>query len=197
MQHIVTLPILTFDERVLSPRFGYVFQRRWLQPYESVVGMLWKFARMNGLPGHTVAAQLSPKDADPYEGFELAEVDVPRVARLLGVTQRSVRAGIGRAQVDCSPHLRFCPKCIGLGYHGRAQQLLRHARCPIHGKPLQAACRRCERPSPYRLDAQLLDAPFKCRHCRAPYALQSTPAIPARWALATPERAAITRASMA
>ena len=193
----MALPILTFDERALSPRFGYVFQRRWLQPYESVVSMLWKFARMNGLPGHAVAAQLSPQGVDPYEGCDLSKVDVPCVARLLGLTRRSVCAGIGRAPSDCSPHLRVCPKCIALGYHGRVQQLLRHARCPIHGQPLQTTCRRCERPSAYRLDAQLLDAPFKCRHCRAPYASQGTPTTPARWALATPGRAAITRALLA
>ena len=63
----MALPILTFDERALSPRFGYVFRRRWLQPYESVVSMLWKFARMNGLPGHAVDAQLSPQGVNPYE----------------------------------------------------------------------------------------------------------------------------------
>jgi hypothetical protein len=41
----MSLPILTLEQNALSPRFGYVFHRRWLQPYESVVGILWKFAR--------------------------------------------------------------------------------------------------------------------------------------------------------
>jgi len=41
------LPILTFDERKLTPSFGYFFDARWLQSYESIVGVLWKFARMN------------------------------------------------------------------------------------------------------------------------------------------------------
>lgn len=35
------LPILTFDERKLSPSFGYFFDARWLAPYESIVGVLW------------------------------------------------------------------------------------------------------------------------------------------------------------
>ena len=58
--------------------------------------------------------------------------------------------GVSFPQVDravlaaASLRLRFCPKCIALRYHGRVQQLLRHARCPIHGKPLQTTCRRCE-----------------------------------------------------
>lgn len=62
---MTSLPILTFDERVLSPRFGYVFHRRWLDPYESVVGMLWKFVRMNRLAGHAVVTQICRQHVDP------------------------------------------------------------------------------------------------------------------------------------
>ena len=37
----MTLLILTLEEHALDPRLGYVFQRSWLQPYESLVSMLW------------------------------------------------------------------------------------------------------------------------------------------------------------
>ena len=47
----MSLPILMLDQNALSPRYGYVFHRCWLQPYESVVSMLWKFIRMNRVPG--------------------------------------------------------------------------------------------------------------------------------------------------
>jgi hypothetical protein len=67
----VTLPILTLDELTLAPRHGYVFQRAWLQPYESVVGMLWKFAHMNRLPGHLVMSQLCDHSIDPYQAAHL------------------------------------------------------------------------------------------------------------------------------
>jgi hypothetical protein len=43
------LPILTFEEATLGPSLGYVFDARWLDPYESLVSMLWKFAWVNGL----------------------------------------------------------------------------------------------------------------------------------------------------
>ena len=82
----MSLPILTIDERVLSPRFGYVFQRRWLDPYESIDSMLWKFARQNRLPGHALVLQLSRQPVDPYAGIDPRDVDVRSVARLLGVT---------------------------------------------------------------------------------------------------------------
>ena len=190
----LSLPILTFDERALSPRFGYVFHRRLLAPYESIVGMLWKFARLNRLPGQVVAMQLCRHPVDPYEGIEPAEVDVPLVARLLGIPQRSVRTGIGNAHPDVSPCLRCCPRCLTRGYHGVLHQLERHARCPIHHSPLRTACPHCGRLSHYRLDAQLLDAPFRCRHCRR-YATSSNIApFLQRPALALMDRVDLTRA---
>jgi hypothetical protein len=195
----VSLPILTFDERVLSPRFGYVFRRRWLQPYESIVGMLWEFARMNGLPGHAVARHLCGRAIDPYEGIDPLELDVPLVAQLLGLTRRCVRAAIGtaRANASASPDLRYCPKCLNLGYHGRLHQLLHHQRCPIHGLPLRTHCRHCDQTSAYRLDAQLLDAPFRCRHCRFYYTRSGASPPATLWALTGPDRVAITRAALA
>jgi hypothetical protein len=38
-------PILTFEESKLCPSLGYFFKRQWLDPCESMVSILWKFAR--------------------------------------------------------------------------------------------------------------------------------------------------------
>lgn len=190
----MSLPILTFDERVLSPRFGYVFQRRWLDPYESIIGMLWKFARLNRLPGQAVVMQLCRDPVDPYAGIDPGDVDVRSVARLLGVTQRSVRIGLPRRASVAIACLRFCPRCMSRGYHGAFHQLERHGRCPVHGNPIDAACRRCGRTSAYRLDAQLLDAPFRCRHCRGHYTASGAAPLMQRPALEAKDRVAITRA---
>ena len=190
----MSLPILTLDEHLLSPSFGYVFHRHWLAPFESIVGMLWKFAHMNRLPGHTVVTRLCRDPIDPYEGIALAEIDVVLVARLLGVTQRRVRAGIGRVSAGTSKSVRFCPRCLTLAYHAVLHQLERFGRCPIHGIPLQAACHGCTRTSQYRLDAQLLDAPFRCRHCRRYYTSSGTAPCFRHAALSLKNRMAITRA---
>lgn len=192
----MTLPILTLDERVLSPRFGYVFHRRWVQPYESVVGMLWKFARMNLLAGQSLVMQLSFDPVDPYDGLGPADIDVPAVARMLGVTQRSVRAGMTAMASDGCRFLRYCPRCMSLGYHSVVHQSEHHDRCPIHRVPLLAACRHCDEASDYRLDAQLLDAPFRCRHCRRHYS-SSSAAPPLQCpALTRERRIAVTRAAL-
>jgi hypothetical protein len=67
-------------EGKLTPALGYVFNRKWLDPCESLVSILRKFERANGAPGHIVA-RLLRSDIDPYEGVvpELGEVDINRL----------------------------------------------------------------------------------------------------------------------
>lgn len=192
----MTLPILALDEHMVSPRLGYVFQRNWLQPYESVVGILWKFAHMNRLPGHLVVPQLCGHPVDPYEGFAPAHIDVTRVARLLGIARRIVRESICNTSNDASPFLRFCPCCVSAAYHSRLFQLERHARCPVHGEALRDVCRHCGRQSAYRLDAELLDAPFRCKHCRSCYSSRGYAPAAFDRPLAAKARAAVTRAAI-
>lgn len=195
-----SLPILTFDERVLNPRLGYVFDRRWLDPYESIVGMLWKFVRMNGIPGHAVVRHLC-RHADPYEGVAPTSqyVDVRALARMLTVTQSCVREGL---YSPASAHrgsrsFRYCTRCLSRGYHGASHQHERLLNCPAHGRPLETRCRHCQRTSDYRLDAQLLDTPFRCRHCAQNYAGARPMNIALRPPMAMKDRVAITRAHLA
>jgi predicted Zn-ribbon and HTH transcriptional regulator len=171
---IRSLPILTLDEVEVAASFGYLFDARQVGPCESIVSMLWKFARMNGLAGSRVVSQLSAAPLDPYEGLPASHsgVDVRRVARLLGLTQKAVRSSLGSASGRrlLSPRLRHCPRCMACGYHGVAHQFLGAMQCPAHGDWLEEGCRACGHVSDYRLDAQLLDAPFRCARCRRPYA---------------------------
>ena len=65
------LPILVFDERRLTPSFGYVFKRQWLDPHESIVSILWKFApdeRPLGSRGWP--RRVAMTTIDPYDGIE-------------------------------------------------------------------------------------------------------------------------------
>jgi hypothetical protein len=191
----MSLPILILDQHALNPRFGYVLHRRWVQPYESVVGMLWKFARANRLAGHFLIKQLRANPVDPYLGLRPEDIDVPIVARLLSVTQRSVREGMDAAARDASQFLRYCPSCMSLGYHSVVHQRERYQRCPIHGVSLLATCRHCGEASAYRLDAQLLEAPFRCRHCRRTYGSNSPPLLRCK-ELSRERRIAVTRAAI-
>ena len=170
---VPTLPIMTFDERKLTPSFGYFFDARWHEPYESIVGVLWKFARMNALAGHVVVTQLCRQPVDPYDGIAATpvDVDVRALARLLGLPQKALRAGLGRpgGPRSMSCNLRHCPSCMTHGYHSVVHQFLGAMQCPAHGDWLEEGCRVCGHKSDYRLDAQLLGAPFQCALCRRPY----------------------------
>jgi hypothetical protein len=83
----MTLPILTFDERSLSPRFGYVFDVAWLEPCESILGMLRKFVRANRPVAAPLVEQIGARPSDGYAGLRPcgADVDARAVARLLGI----------------------------------------------------------------------------------------------------------------
>ena len=190
-------PILTFDETRLSASLGYVFDSRWLDPYESLLSMLWKFAHMNRLAGHVVVAHVAKRPGDPYAGVAAtaADVDIGHVATTLRLAPKTVRSSMPRAgsQRPWCPDLRFCPRCMARGYHGVVHQLGTQPRCPVHGNWLQTACSSCGLSSAYRLDALVLGAPFRCAHCRSPYSRRTTGFVH-RPALSKPARAAITRA---
>lgn len=190
------LPILTFDEGRLSPSHGYIFNRRWLCPHETILAIAWKLARMNALPGHIVAKQLSLRAIDPYDGIAPTDehVAVALLARTFGIPRKALRDGLQLGDGGHRMHdrLRFCTPCMGLGYHGAMHQRAGAGRCPCHGVSLEEHCRGCGAWVEYRLNAKLLGSPFRCANCRRPYAgwgatLAPKPAPPAL-------RRAITRA---
>jgi hypothetical protein len=175
------LPILVFDERRLTPSFGYVFNPKWVDPHESIVSILWKFARMNRLAGHVVAGQVATITIDPYEGIEPRRdtVDIQRLRRTLGLRLYQLRASLipRSLQRSSSRYFRYCPKCLKRGYHGVLHQLEPLQQCPMHGCWLETACGHCHQTSPYRLNALLLDAQYRCAHCHQYYAVYSPPLV--------------------
>ena len=168
-----SFPILTFDVNKLTPSFGYVFDGRWLDPYESVVSILWKFVWMNRLAGHEVVERIARHTVDPYAGMQatLQDINAKYLARTLRIRCQTVREAIPlqTSLRSFSPELRYCSRCMARGYHSVLHQFGRLSECPIHARPLESRCRHCGKGSAYRIDAQMLDAPFKCPHCRVPY----------------------------
>lgn len=162
------LPIMLFDERKLRPSFGYVFDKQLLAPYESIVAILWKLGRQNGMSGHLIAAQIAKEKVDPYAGIAACEtqVNVIELKKMLGLPLKTVRESLLplEAQHLSSPYLRYCGKCLRLGYHSVVHQLKRVGRCPIHATVMEEACGHCDAQIPYRLNAGLLDAAYRCCH---------------------------------
>ena len=195
----MALPIMMFDERKLTPSFGYLFNPKWLDPEESIVSILWKLGRMNSLSGLAIAAQISKTTIDPYEGVaaSLSEVDTRRLRTALGLKLKQVRGAIipDRLRNVSSPHFRFCRMCLRRGYHSVVHQLETIHHCPIHGGWLEVQCPHCGEPTPYRLNAHLLDAPFRCGNCRTFYC-EHAPYFLSRKPLSKTARATVTRLRM-
>jgi hypothetical protein len=78
------------------------------------------------------------------------------------------------------------------GYHGVLHQLDTVHHCPMHGDWLQTDCRWCGEPTPFRLNARLLDAPFRCGMCRSLYA-SSCPSFVNRKPFSVPAMVSLTR----
>jgi hypothetical protein len=165
----LSFPILTLDESKLAPALGYHFNSKWLDPYESLISILWKFEKANALPGIVVARLIRP-DIDPFDGFapQLGEVDIGRLHDLLGLPTKALRAALlgrpGRRRY--SEVFRYCRHCIGRGYHSVLHQLESVTRCPAHPCALESMCRRCGRQAPYHVALQLLEAAYRCPYCR-------------------------------
>ena len=169
----MALPIMLFDERKLKPSFGYIFDRGWLHPHESIVSILWKLARQNRLPGNLVAAQIGTKTVDPYEGTTPYETDlnVYELRKLLRVPLKAVRESLipEALQPFTSASLRYCKSCLAMGYHSVVDQLNRVGDCPIHESELKGTYDKCGSRTPYQLNALVLDAPYRCSCCRAAF----------------------------
>ena len=61
---LARFPILTLDEAKLTPALGYVFDKKWIDPRESLVSILWKLKVANALSGVAVM-RLVRLDIDP------------------------------------------------------------------------------------------------------------------------------------
>jgi hypothetical protein len=175
------LPILVLNNQMLSPRLGYFFDQRWIDPFESLVSILWKFARANDIAGHVLAASLCADGVDPYEGIPpLREMVKWRwLRREYRIPMRAIRESMvasSRAHT-LHPDLRYCRRCLSRGYHATIQQCVGVPRCPIHDAPLSSACRICGFQIPLRLNALLLDSPFSCPRCRTSLAVNRPPVV--------------------
>ena len=200
MNTIKPLPIMLFNERKLTPSFGYVFNPDWLDPHESIVSILWKLMRMNRLSGHLVTVQLAKSNCiDPYEGVAAcrSEVDIRRLHQTLGLPMKIVRGSFVPDALHrfSSPYFRYCRTCLYRGYHGVTHQLEFVKCCPVYSTLLKTACDECGASTPYRLNASILDAAYRCARCRNLYA-SSMPAISNKRPLSKKARIALTRSRL-
>lgn len=133
LQLRLRFPILALEERSLTPALGYVFNKKWLEPYESVVSILWKLKTANALPGYALARLMGPR-VDPYGGVvpQLDAIEFERLRSPLDLPAKTLRAALLPALQDRSRNdsFRYCRRCIACGYHSALYQIDRVMVCP-------------------------------------------------------------------
>jgi hypothetical protein len=164
-------PIMTMDQHKLTPAMGYVFSPKWVDPCESLVSILWKFASANAAAGHIVARLMGP-EIDPYEGVApLADViDVDWLRHAFNLPHKTLHGSLLSSQgVRYRDRLRVCRRCMARGYHSVIHQFDCVGACPAHLLALETECRRCGYEAPYVINVQLLESPYRCAYCRWRY----------------------------
>jgi hypothetical protein len=189
-------PILSLDERRLTPALGFIFDARWLLPGESIVSILWKVVRANGIPGHALIRMMGA-DIDPYEGVEplRGAVDMKHLSHTLLLPGKMLRASLldVRQRGRHHPVFRYCRRCMLLGHHSVMYQMSGENRCPAHRQKLETVCEHCGRETPYILNASLVGSPYRCAQCGDLYANRSPPAFAPKPAMRKDHRIAIAR----
>jgi hypothetical protein len=189
-------PILTLDDRRQSTGLGYIFDIRSLLPGESIVSILWKFARANGVPAHTLI-QLMKVGIDPYQGVEPMRdvLNLWHLRRRLRIPGKVLRGSLldGAQRGRHHPAFRYCRQCISLGHHSVTYQMFNENRCPAHHRMLETRCRHCGGETPYVLNASLIGSPYRCARCGALYGTRYPPYLSKTPAMRKEDRLAISR----
>lgn len=93
------------------------------------------------------------------------------IAKALGMSVAKVSKLKGLDIIGDSPDmrifhqgLRFCQKCLNLGYHSILYQHVGLALCPIHLTPLEHACPNCKKVI-IPTYSNAIAHPFECPHC--------------------------------
>ena len=197
----MTLPIMVFAPNLLRPQLGYIFDVDWVEPYESLVGILWKYVKMNSFATPWLVEQIinSALPVDPYAArLSATDIDCVHAAKLIGIPLKIVQNGVAKSggMRKRSDVLRWCPQCMAHGYHGIVHQYEDVIQCPVHAERLHSTCARCGHTNAYHLSVVLLESAFKCPTCGNRYAFQdrSNPCFRRRFDQAA--RIALTRCAL-
>lgn len=189
-------PILAFDEFRLRLALGSVFDLKWLVPGESLVSILWKFCSANALAPDFLVQQMDP-NVDPSVGVVPVRdvISVTRIHRLLSLPESVLRA----SPLDTPfpgryyPALRYCRQCAAHGYHCVLYQFEDEDHRPVHQQSLETRCLSCGKETPYIINTDVVEAPFRCVWCHSHFSYGRLSLLSTIPAMRRQDRAVISR----
>lgn len=135
---------------------------------ESMYSVWGRHCEAHGLEGG-VNSPLPPHILRLNLFKRLDPLDAKYVAREMAIdeghVQKLVAADLGgNSQLVVVNSLRFCVKCLDLGYHSAVYQHIALSSCPLHAVPLIDGCPHChEAITPTFIS--VIQSPFECPHC--------------------------------
>lgn len=146
---------------------------------ESTLSVMLRIASSNALT-RKQTAELLLQHPVSYGQLDLPRIDIGRGdiwGRGIGWQWRPpefqlMAALPGLKSVIWSFQTRWCPVCIGFGFHSVWFQLSALAACPIHGCSLIQQCEACRVALPYSVSKELFRKPYHCPYCGTPFADQ-------------------------
>lgn len=161
---------------------SWSWRDNWVTSYDSSYALFSKFAMLNVLTAREVAqvfvsttcgkrtAILAFPNVDLRDSSAFDLVGMSRIMRreVSDIQKSFLVEMLPNSRRKSADHLRWCTKCASTGFHTPIFQLLIVTDCPIHGIPLQAACKKCNTQIPYRFCHEAISSPFSCPSCCAP-----------------------------
>ena len=144
---------------------------------ESALSVMLRIASSNALT-RKQTLELLLQHPVPYGELDLLRIDIGRAdvwGRGIGwqwqPSEFQLMAALpGLKSVMWSSQARWCPVCIGFGFHSIWFQLSALAACPIHGCSLIQQCEACGVALPYRVSREIFRKPYHCPYCSTPFA---------------------------
>lgn len=162
-----------------APEKAWCWRDDWATGWDSIYGLLSKFAKLNSIDAATLACNFLRGDT----GRKTAIVKNPEIdlrgsdfldCQVIASTMRLDLDAIGRAftanvfpngQRKIATFLRWCPECLNSGFHAAVHQIDFLSSCPLHGKRMLTKCPKCHSTQPYLLSRPAFDKPFSCCKC--------------------------------
>jgi hypothetical protein len=134
----------------VDKRIGYIWNTKWIYPYESIWGVTEKFLYLNRLDrlngNHfPVKVRASSKEYFPdhqnYIYYDNLKYDPLELSLCFGINTKKHYTPLkifSKSSIEdyMDKKVRFCPECIRMGYHSYFHQLIFENTCFLHAEEL-------------------------------------------------------------
>lgn len=187
---------------------SYIWKKEWIWPYETLLGMLNKFAYVNILHQNDIKnlIEVDGKDRgnryiyyNKYMIISNYRINFNQINALLQsdvatTLYQTVKHILYPLGIDSFPYsfdgkqkqwyryeFTYCPECMKYGYHSLYHQLTFSNVCFIHtGTRLQKSCPNCGAVEPFALKSKRIGQPYKCT-CGYEFFSEEFPNAAERW----------------